>query len=790
MVALHLSPLDKKVVRDLRAMWAQALAIAMVIAAGVAMFVMSEGMLKSLFETRAAYYERYGFADVFAPLKRAPNALVARLQDVPGVSTIETRIKERVRLDMPDLDEPAQGEILSYPVGAEPRLNRLYLSSGRWLAPGNNDEVLLSEAFAEAHTLTPGDNITAIINGRKRLLSIVGVVLSAEYIYAIQPGAMMPDNKRFGVFWMARPALEAAFNMKGAFNDVLVAITPGANLEDVKDGVDLVLETYGGVGAYERAHQVSHWYVSGEMNQLRNMAQIVPPIFLAIAAFLLNVVITRWVEMEREKIGLFKAFGYSTWAVTGHYLKVVMVITLVGIALGFGGGVWLGRGMAGIYQEFFRFPFLYFQFSTSVFAIAGGASLIVALAGTWRAVRRAALLSPAQAMVPPPPTRYQRSLFEGGLTHLEQPARMIVRHMVRWPMRSALTVLGSAVAVAVLIGSMFFMDAMEKLIDVTFNQAERQDATLSFMEAQEPRALENVKAMAGVMQAEPFRAVAAELSFRGANRRESLIGLVQDARLNRILNQNYEPVSVPKSGLVLSQKLSELLGAGVGDVVIAQVTQGRRPTLELPVVQVSKTLMGSPAFMDYAYLGNVMQEPGRLDGVYVKLDDNQQKNFYKAVKNTPGIAAVSIKRTTLKSFRETMAENVLVMTFFNVMFAVVIAVGVVYNAARISLSERSRELASLRVLGFTMGEVSFILLGELALLSVLAIPLGCGLGYGLAWVWTLSLDTDLYRIPLEVTKQTLGFSVLVVVLATLGSGLASFRQIGKLDMVQALKTRE
>ena len=789
-MVMGLSVLDKKVVRDLGSMWAQALAIALVIGAGVAMFVMSEGMLKSLFETRAAYYERYGFADVFASLKRAPNALSTRLEKVPGVRFVETRIKEIVTLDMPDLDEPAQGEILSYTVGEQPRLNRLHLSSGRWLAPGKADEVLVSQAFVDANALSPGDTVTAIINGRKRDLKIVGVVLSAEYIYAIQPGAMMPDNKRFGVLWMSRPALEAAFNMKGAFNDVIVSMDPGAKLEAVTSGLDRVLETYGGVGAYGRARQLSDWYVEGELNQLRNTAEIVPPIFLAIAAFLLNVVISRWIEMEREEIGLLKAFGYATRAVALHYLKLVMAITAIGVALGFMGGVWLGRGLAGVYQDFFHFPFLHFHFAASVFAIAGGISVAVALLGTWGAVRRAALLPPAEAMVPPPPTSYHRSRFEAWFRHFSQPSRMIVRHMVRWPMRTGLTILGNAAAVAVLIGSMFFMDAMEKLIEINFEKAERQDVTVSFMDAREPRALENIKAMPGVLAAEPFRAVSAKLYFQGAERRESLTGLVQGAQLSRILDQNFEPVVIPQRGLVLSQKLSEMLGAGVGDVVIAQVTEGRRPILELPVVQVSQTMLGSPAFMDFAYLGDIMREQGRLSGAYLTLDETLEKDFYRAVKKTPGIAGMAIKSTTLQSFRDTMAENILLITFFNILFAGVIAVGVVYNAARISLSERSRELASLRVLGFTLGEVSFILLGELAILTVVALPLGCVFGYGLAGVWSMSLDTDLYRIPLEVSKQTFGFASLVVVLAAIGSSLAILRQIGNLDMVQALKTRE
>lgn len=786
---VKITALDKKVLRDLGSMWAQALAIAMVIGAGVAMFVMSEGMLKSLLDTRAAYYERYGFAQVFAPLKRAPNSLSSRLEEVPGVRFVETRIKKSVSLDMPGLDEPAQGRVISYPIDP-PRLNRLHLVEGRWFQGGRTDEVLVSEAFAKAYDLKPGGEVTVIMNGRREVLHVVGIVLSAEYVYTIPPGGLVPDNRRFGVLWLTRPALEAAFDMEGAFNDTLLALDPGAEVEDVKANVDRVLDTYGGIGSYSRERQFSNWFLTGEMNQLRNMSKIVPPIFLAIAAFLLNIVITRWIQTEREEIGLLKAFGYSTRAVGAHYLKLVLTITVVGIVLGFAGGIWLGRGLAVMYQEFFNFPFLYFRFAPHVFLIAGGVSLVAALVGTWSAVRRAAFLPPAEAMMPPPPTSYNRSRFERFFKSMSTPSRMVMRHIVRWPWRSLLTVLGNALAVAVLIGSMFFFGAIDTMIDIQFNRIERQDATLSFIETRTQKALEGIEVMPGVLKAEPFRAVTAKLRIGPAERRESIIGVFNGGEFSNIVDADFRPVDIPKDGLVLSKKLAEILGAGVGDTVLAQVTEGRRPLLELPVVQISETVLASPAFMDLEALNRLMQETGRMDGAYVRLDADKTSAFYKAVKNTPAIAGVAMKDATKKSFRDTMSENLLVMTTFNVLFAVVIAVGVVYNAARISLSERERELASLRVLGFTLGEVSYILLGELALLTVFALPLGCGLGYGLAWTWALSLDTDLYRIPLEVTHDTYGFAILVVLAAALVSGLLTFRRLGQLDMVMALKTRE
>ncbi|MBD3661269.1 MAG: FtsX-like permease family protein, partial [Arenibacter algicola] len=459
-------------------------------------------------------------------------------------------------------------------------------------------------------------------------------------------------------------ALEAAFDRDGAFNDVALGLSPRANVDAVKDAVDRLLAPDGGVGAYTRDRQTSDWYLSGEMDQLRNTTKMVPPVFLAIAAFLLNVVIGRWIDTEREEIGLLKAFGYSTTAVAGHYVKLVLAITGVGLVLGFAGGVWLGRGLAELYQQFFHFPFLYFHFQPQVFTIAGLISVAAALLGTWGAVKRAADLPPAEAMNPPPPTTYTRTRLELWLKTLSAPNRMIVRHMIRWPGRSALTVLGNAAAVGVLIGAMFFMDAMEELLDIQFTQAERQDATVTFPEAQGAMALQAVRDLPGVLQAEPFRAVSAKLRFGGAERHESLIGIVSHARLSQVLDQDYHPVPIPERGLVLSGKLAELLGAGVGDTVVAQVTEGRRPVLRLPVVQVSETMLGSPAYVSFGYLGDVMREPGRVSGVRVKLDPLHDEAFYRRVKDTPGISSVTVKSTSVQSFRDTMAENILIMTFF------------------------------------------------------------------------------------------------------------------------------
>jgi len=784
--------LDRKLHRDLRRIWLQALAIALVIGCGVAMYVMSLGTLRSLEESRTAYYERYRFAEVFASVKRAPEWLARKIAAIPGVARVETRIVSTVMIDVPGMAEPARGLLISVPERHAPDLNALHMRVGRYIEPDHPDEVVLNEAFAQAHGLLPGDHFHAVINGRKRLLNVVGVALSPEYIYSLGPGAIMPDDRRFGVMWLGRDTLAAAYDLEDAFNAVSLTLMHGAIEEQVIDDLDRLLEPYGGVGAYGRKDQTSHWYISNEMVQLRSMGTVAPLIFLGVAAFLLNIVVSRLIATEREQIGLLKAFGYSGRAVAWHYAKLVLSVVSVGVLLGFAGGGWLGRGLTEIYTEFFRFPILYFRVDPGTFAIAALISYGAGLVGTLGAVRRAAKLPPAVAMQPAPPPVYRKTLLErlGLDTYLAQATRMILRHLMRRPVRAGLTTLGIAMSAAILISSMFMMDSIELIIDVQFNRLQRQDVTVSLVEAKPARIVQELERIPGVMRAEPVRAVPVRIRSGHISRRTALIGLAAGNDLGRVLDRDLHPVSMPPSGLVLSAKLADVLGVGRGDRLRVEAMEGRRPVGEIPVSAVVQEYIGTSAYMDISALNRFMQDPAMVSLAYLQIDSRFENELYKELKDMPAVAGVTVEAAAVESFRKTLAENLLLMTTFNVMFAGMIAFGVVYNSARISLSERGRELASLRVLGFTKAEVSSILLGEFALLTVAALAPGFLIGYGLAWSMSLSFETELFRIPLVVSRETYGFSALVVGVSAAISALIVRRRIDRLDLVAVLKTRE
>ena len=787
-----MSALNLKLARDLWHIRGQALAIAVVIGCGVAVFVMALSTIRSLDETRTAYYERYRFAEVFASVKRAPEWLTGRIGDIPGVKSVAARIVVDVSLDLPAVAEPITGRLISLPERAGPTHNDFTLRSGRMLAPGRADEAVVSRAFAEAHRLAPGNQISAILNGHKRRLTIVSIALSPEYVYAIAPGAIIPDNSRFGVLWMGRKALAAAYDLDGAFNDVSLTLLRGALEDDVIRRLDDILEPYGGVGAYGRGDQVSNWYLSSEIEQLGHLARHLPPIFLAVAVFLLHMVVSRLIATEREQIGVLKAFGYTDGEVGWHYLKLVMAIVGAGVVFGSATGAGLGRGLTELYAEFFQFPLLYYRPGTGVFAVAALVSFAAGGLGALGAVRRAVTLPPAEAMAPPAPTMYRRSWWDrgGAIGALAEPTRMIVRHIARWPVRAALTTLGIAMAVSILVTTMQWIDAIDHILEVYYFQAQRQDVSITFVEPQASRTLIESARLPGVVTAEPFRRVPARLRLGPRHRREAIAGISAGAQLTQVLDAKERALRMPPDGLVLSTMLAKLLGAEPGDVLTVEVMEGRRPVRRIRVAALMETSIGTPAYMDLGALNRMMGEGPTLSGIHLLVDSQRQDEIFSYLKTTPAVAGVMARAGMIQSFRETLAETTYIMVSFLVLFGGLVAFGVIYNSARISLSERGRELATLRVLGFTRFEVSYILLGELALLVVVALPLGCLIGYGISWGLTQAFETELYRIPLVIERSTYGMAATVGLVAAVVSGLIVRARLDRLDLVAVLKTRE
>ncbi|MEZ5392029.1 MAG: ABC transporter permease [Bryobacterales bacterium] len=772
-------------------MRSQALAIAMVIGSGVATFVMSLSTLDSLRKTRDAFYRDYNFADAFVSLERAPESIALRLADIPGVARVETRVNASVKLDIAEYPDPATALIVSYDP-ERTQINKLYLRAGRLMDPLRDDEAVVSEAFAEAHHFQPGDHLDAIINGRRKRLRLVGVALSPEFVLQIPAASIVPDFHSYGILWMARKPLATAYDMDGAFNNATMRLTADAQIDDVLSRVDDVLARYGGLGSHGRKDQPSHRYLSEEFRQLESMATFFPIIFLSVAAFLLNVVLSRLIQTQRELVATLKAFGYSNGDVAIHYLEFASIIACIGVALGFVGGIWLGEGLSGLYAEFYRFPFLLYELDPSIALWALALSLAAAFAGTLYSVYKAASQAPAEAMRPEPPGNFRRTFVErlGLGDRVSEATRMILRNVERRPMRALLTSVGVAASYSILVLGLIFQDSIDYMLDVQFRLTERQDMTVSFTKPTSRRSLYDLEQMPGVFYGEPYRAV--PVRFRNGRRtyRTIIQGYEPGGRLYRTLDANLQVAQLPSKGLVMTDYLANLLGLEVGDVVTTEILEGERPVREVPLAGVVSQFLGVSGYMDIVALNRLMHEGRALSGVYLAVDPLYEKELYRRLENMPRVAGTQVQRKALRSLKDTMGEQILMFAAVATALAGAIAFGVIYNSARVALSERGRDLASLRVLGFTRAEASHILLGELALLTLLGLPLGVAMGRVLAGAFVQTWQSELFRVPLVISTRTYSYAGLIVLACAAVSAWIVRRRINHLDLIEALKTRE
>ena len=784
--------IDHKLWRDLWRMKGQALAIALVVMCGIGNYIMFLSTLESLSSTQGAYYRDYRFAEVFASLKRAPESLRRRIGEIPGVDRVQTRVAVQVRLDMPDFPEPVSAAVVSLPERGVPVLNGLHLRAGRLPAAGHADEVVASETFARAHRLRPGSRFDAILNGRRQTLTLVGTALSPEFIQQMRPGSVFPDSKRYGILWMGRRSLGQAYNLHEAFNDLALSLDRGARAGDVIERVDALIRPYGGLGAYGREHQISHRFLSQELAQLATLGRMFPAMFMAVAAFLLNVVIGRQVAMQREQIATLKAFGYGNLQVLVHYLKLVAVIVGIGVVGGFALGSWLGRELAAIFTEFYHFPYLSFGVSPGVALEAVLVSVLAAGLGTFIAVWRAANLRPAVAMRPETPPAYHETWIErlGTKRWLSQPARMIIRHIQRRALKSALTLLGIALACGLILTGLFQRDTVGYMVYVQFGLMQREDLSVTFTDPTAYRASFDLAGLPGVRRVEPYRAVPVRFRHGHLEYRSGVRGFEPGGDIQRLLDADLRPVALPGDGILLTDFLGGMLDVRVGERIVVEVLEGNRPTREIVVAGLVNEYLGVSGYMELAALNRFLREGPTISGAYLGIVDGLLPELLSRLRETPRVAGVAERRQEIRNFNRTMDESMLFFTYVATVFSVVIAFGVIYNNAQISLAESGRELASLRVLGFTRGEIAYILLGELGLLTLLAIPLGLGLGEWMCYDIARTMQSDLYRVPVVLEPQTYAFAAAVVLVSAVLSGLAVRRRLDRLDLVAVLKAAE
>ncbi|MFO7786956.1 MAG: FtsX-like permease family protein [Halospina sp.] len=780
--------LGHKLLRDIRALKGQVAAIAVVIAAGIMTLIIAMTSLDALTGSQHRFYENAHFAQVFVNLQRAPEYVSARVRDIPGVSTVQTRVQAPVRLEVPGFEDPVRGLMLSVPNGRQPELNQLHIREGMLPEPGRDSQVAVSEPFADAHGLRSGDRIKAIINGRLQTLTISGIVLSPEFVYQMSPGDLLPDFERYGVLWMNRRPLAAAFDMEGAFNSLLLSLRPHAPEQAVIMALDQRLERYGGQGAFARDEQPSHRFLEEELGQLRVHAAVLPAVFLSVAAFLLNLLMARVISTQRQQIAVLKAFGYSNRHIGWYYGLLTALIVLIGGLLGTLLGAWAADGLARLYTVYFRFPELSFRLQPKVIAIgllvAGGAAGV----GAFRAVR----MAPAEAMRPPAPETFRPGWLEnaGLLRWFSQPSRIIVRNLSRYRFKAVFSVLGISLSVSLLLVASYQFSAVDRLIDTQYRLVQKADINLDFAEPVTPAVAAALRHQPGVQYVATFRNIPVRLSHDRRDYRTILQGIDAEPGLLGLIDRDHQDITLPGEGLMLTDYLAEDLGVSVGDTLSVTLLEGQRQTMPVAVAGTVSEPIGLSAYMERGALNRLLGEGPAVTGARLLTDADLHPVLFDALWDLPEIVGVGMVSESAQRIRQYIGDTVLVMMGFMVVLAGSITFAVVYNNARIAFAERARELATLRVLGFTRREVAWILMGEMGLLVLMAIPVGWLVGTGLVWLINQAMNSDLLRVPLIITAPTYAFAALGVLATALLSLLLIAPRLYRLNMIDSLKTAE
>lgn len=789
-----MSTLHTKLWRDLRRLRAQVVTIAVVVAIGVAGFVGMFAVHDSLKTSRDAFYADNRLADLFAGIKRAPVSLGERLRAIPGVAEVKLEVVFDAQVDLPEVVQPVTGRFIGLDLSAAQAgrqgLNALSLKQGRWPERGAQLEALVSDRFAAARQLKPGDVVHAILDGRRERIHLVGTAATPEYVFASQGGA--PDDTGFGIWWIDGARMTELFDMQGAFNQAALRLEAGVPERAVLTPLDRLLEPYGSIGAVGRDRQLSTKIVSDELAQLKVMGTVLPAIFLAVAMFILNVVLSRQVATQRSQIAALKALGYTDGAIAWHYIQLALVIAGLGVVVGLGLSQLIGRGMLSLYDEVFRFNRLAYATDTTLVLLSAAIAGLAATAGTWTAIHAVVRLRPAQAMLPPAPPAYTATLVErlGLGRFLSTSARMVVRNLERRPLRAAFTVTGIALAVALQISGAFWLDAIAHIVDVQFRQVQQGDVLVNFHRPVPVTVVRDLQRLPGVLDAEVYRTEPVKVTLRGRSNDTAVMALRGNAKLMRLVDEDRGALALPAHGVVLSGLLAREIGAQVGDRITLQFRLWNRRSVEVEVVDIARTMFGQLLYMNLDTLNRLAGDGDGVADAALQVDPAAMPAFWAAVKSAPGINSVFDKASSMAEFNHRTERNMGVFSGILTLFAVAMAVGIIYNAARISLSERAWELASLRVLGMTRAEVSVLLLAELAAELLIALPLGALAGWGLATLMMQLMASDAIDFPVVIEPSTYASAALIVLAAGVASALLVRRHIDRLDLVSVLKVRE
>lgn len=791
-----MSVLDRKLVRDLAASKGLVLAITALVAVGVMCFIYMRSAYRSLLQAQEEYYTQSRMADFWIDLKKVPVSELSLVAELPGISEIRPRIQFFATVDLDRVPVPLNGLVLTLPDERQPVINDVVLKRGSYFTDRRRNEVLVNDAFAQRHNLYPGMWIHLILNDRREELFIVGTAVSSEFVYLVGPGGLAPDPDHFGVFYLKDSFAEEVFDFDGAANQLVGLLTPEYRQrpDDVLRRAEQQLEDYGVFAVTPRKDQSSNRFLSDEIAGLGVFATIMPTIFLAIAALVLNVLMARLIEQQRTIVGTLKGLGYSGGPIFWHFIKFGGLIGLCGGALGCVAGYGMSEMVIRLYRQFFEFPNLVNYVSPRLYAVGVVISLLCAVIGSAQGARAALRLQPAEAMRAKPPSKGGKVWLEriGWFWNsLNSAWRMTLRGVLRNRLRTAVALLASAMGAAILVCGFMLQAAMGFLISYQFEFILKSDVDLSFRDERGIDAWYEARGLPGVDRAEPTLNVACEFVHGPYRRKGTITGLSPNATLTMPRDIDGNRVAMPPVGIAITRRLAEMLHVQPGDFLMVQPTKGLRQPREVPVVAITDSYVGLSVYADIRYLAKIIGEELAVTGMQLQVDPREtvRAELFRELKQLPALQAMNMRSDMIANLNS-VVETQRIFIGLLVLFAGVIFFASLLNASLISLAERRREVATLRVLGYSNWQIGGLFLRESMVVNLVGTLIGMPLGYSLALLISQQYDTEMFRFPLIVSPDIWLKTVALALMFGLAAHAVVQRDIFRMNWRDALNVKE
>lgn len=784
--------LTKKLFRDLWNLKIQTLTISIIVTGGLALLISSWSSYESLQNSRQNFYDRYIFADLFAEMKRAPQGIEKKLQNIPGISLVEGRIVIDGLASIQGQDEPAVMRLVSLPASGNSILNKLFLRQGRLpVESAEVSEVVLHEAFAKAHGILPGQFVQVLVEGKHQKLQVVGIGTSPEYIYAISSISVLPDDVHFGLMWVPYKTLSRLSERQDSINSISAVLESNANPQAVIKELDRKLAPYGTLGTYQRKDQLSHRFLEDEMKQQKGTAIVTPVIFLSVAAFLVHIIFSRLISLNRPQIATLKALGMSDKEVSMHFFTLVFCMILLGIIPGILFGVYVGKLFAHIYLEFYHFPNLNYTISARAVIAGVFAGLLPAMMGAWQSISRVFKLTPATAMRPPTPPAFQQNLLDKIIPSGTSPLnKIILRNLFHRPDRLLMITMGMATSLGILITAMSWGGMVSEFMSTQFQRVQRENIEITFLHPVDLNSLQTLRHKKGVLAVEGYRSVPIRIHHLHLKKEIPLTGIPEKPLLRQSIDTNLRPVPLPEYGILLGRFFSERWKIRKGDTVDIEVLDGRQQKFSIVVSGISDEFFGLSATMKIGDLLALLDEAPGVNRVLLTADPAELTHLYVELKNIPEIGSIVFKNFMYRGFQSTMGNIISVATIILISFALAIGIGVIYNSIRVNFAERSWEMATLEVMGMKKNDVFTIIFLEVSLQVLCSLVPGCFIGHWMTVISFSDIHTETFAMPIIIRLETYAKGIMIVILTLLFCSLLMYRMIGRLNLVDALKARD